>query len=86
MTQPASVLLARNVRVERVRRGWKQSDLAEALGWSTARVTAVESGGRQLNLDAVIELCRTFGVPLVKLLEDVDPADLEALGITDKAR
>jgi transcriptional regulator with XRE-family HTH domain len=81
MTQPASVLLARNVRVERVRRGWKQSDLAEALGWSTARVTAVESGGRQLNVDAVIELCRAFEVPLVKLLEDVNPADLDALGV-----
>jgi len=81
MTSPASVLLARNVRVERVRRGWKQSDLAERLGWSVARVTAVESGGRQLNIDAVIELCRAFEVPLTKLLEDVDPAALDALGI-----
>jgi transcriptional regulator with XRE-family HTH domain len=81
MTQPASVLLARNVRVERVRRGWKQSDLAERIGWSTARVTAIESGGRQLNIDAVIELCRAFEVPLVKLLEDVDQFDLDTLGV-----
>lgn len=75
-------ILARNVRVERTRRGWRQADLAERLGWSPPRVTAVEGGRRQLNMTMIAELCRAFGVPLVKLLEDADPADLQVLGLS----
>lgn len=72
--------IARNVRVERARRRWRQADLAERLGWSGSRVAALESGQRRVTFDQAVELCKAFGVPLLQLLVDADPADLEALG------
>jgi transcriptional regulator with XRE-family HTH domain len=74
-------LIARNVRVERARRRWRQADLAEQLGWSEARVGALESGQRRVTFDQVVELCKAFEIPLVQLLADAEQADLNALGL-----
>lgn len=74
-------VVARNVRAERVRKGWRQADLGAAVGWSTFVVSDVETGKRRLSLGDVVLLCRALGVPLSKLLEGIEPADLGALGI-----
>lgn len=81
MAHTAADYLARGVRVERTRRDWRQVDLAERLGWSQTRVAAVEGGRRTLDITAIVELCRAFGVPLGKLLEDANPDDRRALGL-----
>jgi transcriptional regulator with XRE-family HTH domain len=72
-------IVARNVRAERARRGWKQSELGELLGWAVSTVSAVENGQRRLAVDDLPELCRAFGIPLTKLLDGAAPDDLEAM-------
>lgn len=71
---------ARNVRVERARRRWRQADLAERLGWSLTKVSDLESGKRRVTADQLVELCTAFEITLAKLLEDADPEALRTLG------
>jgi transcriptional regulator with XRE-family HTH domain len=73
------VIVARNVRAERARRGWKQSDLGERLGWAVSTVSAVETGRRKLAVDDLPALCQAFDIPLVKLLDGATTDDLAAL-------
>ncbi len=74
-------IAARNVRALRAFRGWKQAELADALGWSPTKVADVESGRRRITADQLVELCRVFGVPLTRLLQDAEPDDLQVLGL-----
>lgn len=85
MAPTAADHAARNMRAERARRRWTQQELADRLGWSQAKVSAVEVGQRTITLDALIELCRVFEVPLAKLLEGADQADLHVLGLVTKS-
>jgi transcriptional regulator with XRE-family HTH domain len=75
-------VLASNVRAERARRGWRQADLAAALGWSPTTVADIEGGRRRLDVDQLTDLCRAFGIPLGRLLQDGDPDALQVLGLT----
>jgi transcriptional regulator with XRE-family HTH domain len=72
---------AANVRAERARRRWSQGELADRLGWSQSKVSAVEIGARRMTLDQAVELCRVLGVPLARLLQDAEPDDLRVLGL-----
>jgi transcriptional regulator with XRE-family HTH domain len=81
MAPTAADYAARNVRAERARLRWTQQELADRLGWSQAKVSAVEMGQRVVTLDAAVELCRALGVPLVKLLEGTSADDLRVLGL-----
>jgi transcriptional regulator with XRE-family HTH domain len=81
MATPITDVLARNLRAERSRRRWRQSDLAEALGWSPTTVADAEGGRRRLDIGQITALCRTLDVPLAKLLDGADESDLRALGI-----
>jgi transcriptional regulator with XRE-family HTH domain len=74
-------VVARNVRVERVRRRWRQADLAEHLGWSMTKVSDIEAGKRRVSADQLVELCAAFKIPLVRLLDEADPEDLHTLGL-----
>jgi transcriptional regulator with XRE-family HTH domain len=76
-----SVVLARAVRAERGRRGWRQVDLAERCAWSMDTVSAIERGVRRVDLDDALRLCQAFGIPLVKLLDGADDQDLRTLGL-----
>ena len=73
--------LARGVRAERSRRGWRQSDLAERCGWSMDTVSAIERGVRRVDFDDALKLCRALEVPVVILLQGADPDDLRTLGL-----
>ena len=43
-----NTIVARNVRAERARKGWRQRDLAERMGWSVGMISDTESGQRRL--------------------------------------
>ena len=73
--------LARGVRAERSRRGWRQSDLAERCGWSMDTVSAIERGVRRVDFDDALKLCRALEVPVVILLQGADAEALRALGL-----
>jgi ribosome-binding protein aMBF1 (putative translation factor) len=73
--------LARGVRAERSRHGWRQADLAQRAGLTVDIISAIERGSRQVDLDDALRLCRGLGVPLVKLLDGADSEDLRTLGL-----
>ena len=76
-----TAVVARNVRGERARRGWRQVDLAERLEWSIGMVSDTESGKRRVGLADMPNLCRAFDVPLIELLRGADAEDMAALGL-----
>jgi transcriptional regulator with XRE-family HTH domain len=76
--------IARNVAAERIRRSWDQTQLADAIaapGWSRSTVSNLETGKRKVTADDIPLLCRAFGIPLQKLADGADPADLRAIGL-----
>jgi transcriptional regulator with XRE-family HTH domain len=78
---PIGDVIAANVRAERARRRWTQSELGERVGWPRSSVSDVESGRRKVTVDDLVALCVAFDVPLVKLADGADTGDLRALGI-----
>ncbi|HET9656358.1 MAG TPA: helix-turn-helix transcriptional regulator [Kineosporiaceae bacterium] len=75
-------VVAAAVRAERSRRRWTQDELAERLGWSRQVVTAVEAGRRPLLVSELPAICKAFGLPLSRFLQDADPGELTAMGLT----
>ena len=76
-----ALVVPRNVRAERVRRGWRQRDLAVAMGWSVGMVSDLERGARRCGIEDIPVICRALGVPLGKLLDGADPDDLTSMGL-----
>ena len=74
-------VVARNIRAERARQGWRQRDLAERLEWSIGMVSDTESGQRRVGIADMPKLCRALGVPLSDLLRGADEEDLRALSV-----
>ena len=74
-------VVARNVRAERARHGWRQKDLADAMGWSIGMVSDTESGQRRIGIDDLPKLCRALRVPLATLLTGANAEDVAALGL-----
>jgi transcriptional regulator with XRE-family HTH domain len=81
VTRELADIVARNIRIERSRRRWKQEELADLLGWGSSAVGAVEAGTRRVNMDDLPGLCRVFGIPLIQLIDGADPDDLAALDL-----
>jgi transcriptional regulator with XRE-family HTH domain len=76
-----TAVVARNVRAERARHGWRQVDLAEKLEWSMGMISDTEAGKRRVCMADMPNLCRAFEVTLMDLLKGADPDDLAALGL-----
>ncbi len=74
-------VVARNIRAERARQGWRQRDLADRLEWSIGMVSDTESGQRRVGIADMPKLCRALGVPLSTLLVGADDEDLRALAV-----
>jgi transcriptional regulator with XRE-family HTH domain len=81
MSVAAARAIARSLRAERARADLTQAELAARLGWSQQKVGSIETGVRRLYADEFPDVALALGVPLVKLLDGVDPADLRALGL-----
>lgn len=81
---PASELrpvLGGAVLAHRRRAGWRQTDLAERLGWPVSRIARLERGDCHLRVEDLPDLCRAFGVPLGVLLDGAPEETLQALGL-----
>lgn len=79
---PLSAVFPRNVRAERVRRGWDQVELGQRLGgWPASRVSDFETGRTKLAGDHLPQFCRALSLTLAQLAVGCDPEDLDALGI-----
>ena len=74
-------ILAANIRAERGRKKWRQVDLAQRLGCSNQTVSDMENGKRTVFAADLPNLCKAFGITLLKLADGADPEDLTALGL-----
>src|SRR3954452_9488913 len=77
-----AAIVARNVRAERHRHGWRQRDLAERMGWSVGMVSDTESGQRRIGVEDLPVLCRALEIPLSQLLHGADASDLAAIDLS----
>lgn len=76
-------VIARNVRAERSRKRWKQSDLAERLGWTPANVGHLETGRRSVKASDLPELCEALEIPFSQLIFGADQEDVRRLRLGD---
>ena len=74
-------VVADNIRCERVRRDWRQVDLADVLGWPPGAVCRLEIGQRRATVADLPKLCRALDISMADLLAGADPSDLEPLGL-----
>ncbi len=77
-----AAVVARNIRAERHRHGWRQRDLADRMGWSVGMVSDTESGQRRIGVEDLPVLCRALGIPLSQLLYGADAEDLAAVDLS----
>lgn len=73
--------IAANVRAERARHRWTQTELAQRLGWATSTLGDLESGKRRVSADDLPTLCEVFEIDLIELVRRADPSDLRRLGL-----
>jgi transcriptional regulator with XRE-family HTH domain len=71
-------LLAQNVRVLRLMRGWSQEALAEAAELDRSYVGDIERARRNVSLDCLERLASAFGMVVPDLLREPDPTELGA--------
>ncbi len=71
-------LLAQNVRVLRLTRGWSQEALAEAAELDRSYVGDIEQARRNVSLDSLERLAGAFDLTLLDLLREPDPTELGA--------
>ena len=64
----AAKLLAKNVRLERVMRGWSQETLAELAGLHRSFVGAIERYEHNITLATVEKLAKAFDLTVAELL------------------
>jgi len=74
----ARKLLAQNVRVLRLMRGWSQETLAEAAELDRSYLGDIERARRNVSLDCLERLAGAFGILVPDLLRAQDPAALGA--------
>ncbi len=74
----ARKLLAQNVRVLRLMRGWSQEALAEAAELDRSYVGDIEQARRNVSLDSLERLAQAFGMVVPDLLREPDPTELGA--------
>ncbi|KUG04358.1 hypothetical protein ASZ90_018229 [hydrocarbon metagenome] len=62
--------IERNIRAERVRCGFTQSDMARKLGLSVTGYNHKENGKRQFTLEEFIMICKILGANPDTLISD----------------
>jgi len=71
-------LLAQNVRVLRLMRGWSQEALADAAELDRSYIGDIERAERNVSLDSLERLAQAFGLTLTDLIREPDPTELGA--------
>lgn len=72
----ARKLLARNLRLLRLVRGWSQERLAEEAGLDRSYVSDIERATRNVSVEILERLAGAFGVSLPELLSEPNPIEL----------
>ncbi|HLH70996.1 MAG TPA: helix-turn-helix transcriptional regulator [Candidatus Dormibacteraeota bacterium] len=69
MTTEMRVALGRVVHFERIRRRWRQADLAERSGLQRTRLSDIEAGRVDVPLSTIERLAAAFGITPSELLQ-----------------
>ena len=72
-------LVGRNIRKIRKARGITQRELGNALGVSNQQVSRIESGQRNISVDALFVISRCLGCETAEFLEADDVPSLDAV-------
>ena len=56
--------IGRQIRELRIRRGWKQYELADKVGMSRPAICNIEAGKRSLTLNTLKRFCEVFGIDI----------------------
>ena len=56
--------IGRQIRELRIRRGWKQYELAEKVGMSRPAICNIEAGKRSLTLNTLKRFCEVFEIDI----------------------
>jgi transcriptional regulator with XRE-family HTH domain len=67
----AQVVVGRNVRECRTRRGWTQEQLAERCEMHTLEISRYERGGRDMRVSTVARLAKGLEVEALELMRGV---------------
>ena len=71
-------LLAENLRVLRLLKGWSQEDLAEAANLDRSYVSGIEHAQRNVSLDNLERIAKAFDLAIPDLLQAPDAHDVGA--------
>ncbi|WP_163934389.1 helix-turn-helix domain-containing protein [Paraferrimonas sp. SM1919] len=69
--QTAQKLIGLNVKIERTRKGWNQSELAHKLGVEQSYVSKVERGEIAASCERVYEIIQVLGCEHTDIFPDV---------------
>ncbi len=72
MASDICVRLGVRLRKLRLKKGWRQLDLAEHSGVSEVHISHLERGTREVGLRNLLTLARALGVTLSELLRGLD--------------
>ena len=65
---PLDRLIGRNIRLNRIRKGWSQLDLGERIGVSYQQVQKYETAANRIAASRLIHIARALEVPINALL------------------
>lgn len=63
--------IGRNIRCFRENQGYTQNDFAEECDISRAYYGRIERGEHSITLDTCERICKTLGIPIVSLFENL---------------
>lgn len=64
MDEYSNAVFAQNLKIERIKRGWKQGDLAEKSGVGVNSIARYETGETTPGLDNAMRIARAFGTTI----------------------
>ena len=72
-------MIGGNIRAERMRRRWRQRDLAERVGWSRSTVSRIERERRRISQEELAALGVVFGIGPARLVAGAEAGELGGL-------
>jgi len=71
---PADIVIARNIRVQRMAMGLSQADVARRLGVTFQQVQKYETGANRIGTGRLVRIAKILTVPLTVLLDGAEGA------------
>lgn len=67
---PSLISIGQQIRTERIKLGWNQSDLARRARVQQPDVSAIEKGRKNVTLETLLRICKVTGIQNIKLFPE----------------